>query len=84
MRKNSYAGTQIWDLQNTSYALYQLCHRDFVTYVSENYLLKDFKNHAVYLAPVLALVKLLGFHNKKRLFVFNLVSNAFNGRWERG
>ena len=40
-------------LQITSLALYQLSYRDIVIKVVENYLFKDFKNHAADLGPVL-------------------------------
>ena len=43
---------QNWDLQITSLALYQLSYRHIVVNVFENYLLKDFKNHAADLGPV--------------------------------
>ena len=43
----------MWDLQVNSLALYQLSYRDIVTKVFENDLLKDFKNHAADLGPVL-------------------------------
>ena len=53
MKKLSQAGIQTSDLQITSPALYQLSLRDVVTKVFENYLLKDLKNHAADLGPVL-------------------------------
>ena len=41
--------------------LYQLSYKDIVSQTCENYLLKDFKNHAADLAPALPLISLKAF-----------------------
>ena len=53
MKKFTKAWIQTWDLQITSLAPYQLSYRVFVIKIFENYLFKDFKNHAADLGSVL-------------------------------